>query len=101
MFHHARAFAYSLVVKHLSSQRYTAYWCLQLVCHIVDEIILYLRISFLSEYYEYCEDESNEQYKRKYNRWYHETHTTEYVLVHIREVYLYYSFLVVRVISEQ
>ena len=72
MLHHGFAFVYAFVVKHLRCQRYACYWCLQLVGHIVDEVVLYLSVSFLSEYDYDGEDERYEQYDGEHHGRYHE-----------------------------
>ena len=49
MFHHLGRLADAVVVEHLCGQRDAGDGCFQLVCHVVDKVILDLRIPFLSE----------------------------------------------------
>ena len=69
--------------------------------HIVDEVILDLRISLLPEDDHDSEDKGDEQYQRKDDTRNHEAHTGEDVAVHIREVNLYDSHLRLRVVAEE
>ena len=62
MFHHRWALGNALVVHHLCCKRDAGDRSLELVRHIVDKVVLYLGIALLSEDYEYCEDEGNEQH---------------------------------------
>ena len=61
--------------------------------HIVDEVILDLRIPLLTEDNEDGEDKGNQQYDGENHRRYHETYTREDVGVHVWEMNLHHSHL--------
>ena len=42
--------------------------------HIVDKVILYLRVTLLAEYHDDGEDERHEKHYREYHRRYHESY---------------------------
>ena len=71
------------------------------MCHIVDKVVLYLRITLLSEYYHNGEDEGDQQHQCKDDTWYHEAHTREDITVHVREMHLHNSHLRLRIVAEQ
>ena len=75
-----------VVVHHLGSQGDGGYRGLQLVRHIVDEVVLDFRIAFLTEDDHDGEDERDKQYHCKDDAGNHEAHTGEDVRVHLREV---------------
>ena len=69
--------------------------------HIIDEIILYLRISLLTENDYYREDKCNKQDQSENDTWNHESHTGEDIAVHIREMNLNHPHLRLRIITEK
>ena len=98
---HLLALGNRWVVEHLCRQTDAGNRRLQLMGHIVDEVILDLRISLLSEDDHDGEDKGDEQYQRKDDTRNHEAHTGEDVAVHIWEVNLYDSHLRLRVVAEE
>ena len=101
MFQHRRRLGHSIIVEHLCSQRDTADGRLQLVGHIVDEVVLDLRIALLAEYDIDGEDEGNEQNNRKDDGWDHKRHTGEDVGAHIGEMDLHHTHLRRGVVTEE
>ena len=101
MFQHRRRLIHSIVVEHLCGQRDTADGRLQFVGHIVDEVILDLRIALLAEDDINGEDEGDEQHDCKDDGRDHEPHTGEDVGTHVREVDLHHAHLRRRVVVEE
>ena len=99
--HHRGTLVDALVAQHLGCQRDAADRSLQLVRHIVDEVVLNLRISFLTEDDDDGEDKGDEQHYCEYHCWNHETDVGVDVLVHTGEVNLQDTPLGSRVIQEQ
>ena len=75
MFLHLLTLGNRGIIEHLSSQADTGYRRLQLMGHIVDEIILDFRIPLLPEDNHNGKDEGDQQYQSKDYTWYHEAHT--------------------------
>ena len=98
---HLLALGNRWVVEHLCSQTDAGNRRLQLMGHIIDEIVLDLSISLLSEDDHDGEDEGDEQHQRENDARNHEAHTGEDVAVHIREVNLHDSHLRLRVVAEE
>ncbi len=69
--------------------------------HIVDEVVLDLRISFLTEDDHDGKEERNQQYDGEDDAGNHEPHRREDVGVHLREVDAHNAHLRLRVITEQ
>ena len=69
--------------------------------HIVDEIVLDLRITFLTEDDEDGEDKGYQQHHREGDGRNHEPHTGKDVGAHIREMYLHHTHLRRRVVAEK
>ena len=69
--------------------------------HIVDEVVLDLRIPLLTEYHDDGEDKRHDQHERKDHRRNHETDRREDVTVHVGEMNPDHSHLGLRVIPEQ
>ena len=89
------------VVEHLGCQRDAGDRCFQLMRHIIDEVILDLRIFLLSEYHDDGEDEGNQQHDGEDDARNHKPHAGEDVAVHIREVNLHDTHLRLWVVAEQ
>ena len=88
MLEHSRRLAHSRVFQHLCRQRNRRYRRLELVRHIVDEIILHLRQLLLAEYDVNRKDERHQQYKSKYHRRYHKPDRIEDIILLSRKMYL-------------
>ena len=101
MLDHLRRLRQALVVHHLRGQRDTRYRGLQFVGHVVDEVVLDLRVAFLSEDHDDGEDKRHQQDKREDDRRDHEAHTGEDVTVHLGEVDAYDAATVGRVVAKE
>ena len=101
MFLHLFALCYRGIIEHLRCQTDTGYRRLQFVGHIIDEVVLYLSISLLSEDNHNGKDEGNQQYQREDDTRNHEAHTGEDIAVHIREMHPYYAHLRLWVVAEE
>ena len=77
MTEHGRTLADTLVVEHLSRQRDAGNRSLQLMRHIIDEVVFNLRVTLLPEDDHDGEDKGDEQYHSEDHGWNHETHTRE------------------------
>ena len=56
--------------------------------HIINKVILYLTITFLSEDNYNCKNECEQKDKSKDDRWDHKAYTREDVIIHFWEMYL-------------
>ena len=101
MFHHRLALGYALVVHHLGCQRYTGNGGLQLVGHIIDKVVLYLRQPLRAEDSYYREDKGDEQHYREDDTRYHKADRRVDIAVHIGKVNLHDTHLRGWVIAEQ
>ena len=101
MFLHLLALGDRRVVEHLCCQTDAGDRRLQLVGHVVDEIVLDFRVPLLTEDDHDGEDEGDEQHQREDDARNHEAHTGENVAVHIREVNLHDTHLRLRVVAEK
>ena len=101
VFQHRRCLGYSLVVEHLCSQRDTADRRLQLVGHIVDEVVLNLRIALLAEDDEDREDKGDNQHNREDDSRNHKSDAREDIGTHVGEVNLHHTHLRRRVVAEK
>ena len=79
----------AIVVQHLSCQRDARYRGFQLVRHIVDEVVLDLRIAFLTEDDHNRKHEGDKQHDGEDHRRNHKPHTRENVGVHVGEMDLH------------
>ena len=68
--------------------------------HIVYEIILDFAIALGSEDNNYREDKRYQKYQCKDYTRYHETDTREYIVIHIRKMYLHNTHYRLGIISE-
>ena len=101
VFHHLLALCNALVVEHLGSKRDAGDRSLELVGHIVYEVVLYLRISLLAEYHHDGEDKGYEQHQCEHHRRYHEADARIDIATHVGEVNLHNAHLVGRVVAEE
>ena len=101
MLHHGLALGDTLVVHHLRRKRNAGDRRLELVGHIVDEVILNLRQSLRAEYRDYREDKGDEQHHGEDHTGNHEADRRVDVAVHIGEVQLDNSHLADRVVAEE
>ena len=101
MFLHLFTLCYRGIIEHLRCQTDTGNRRLQLVSHVIDEVVLDFRIPLLSEDDHDGKDECNQKYQRKDDARNHETYTREDIAVHIREMNPYYPHLRLRVVAEE
>ena len=101
MFLHLFTLCYRGIIEHLRCQTDTGNRRLQFVGHIINEVVLYLSISLLSEDNHNGKDEGNQQYQREDDTRNHEAHTGEDIAVHIREMHPYYTHLRLWVVAEE
>ena len=92
---------HALVIHHLCSQRDGGDRSLQLMGHIVDEIVLYLRIALLTEDNHNREEEGDEQYDGKDDAWNHEPYAGKNVAAHFGEMHLDNTHLRLRIVLEE
>ena len=100
MFLHLFALCHRSIIEHLRCQTDTGNRSLQFVGHVIDEVVLDLRIPLLPEDDHNGKDEGNQQYQREDDARNHEAHTREDIAVHIREMNPYYTHLRLRVVAE-
>ena len=101
VFGHLLGLRDGVVVHHLDSQRDGGYRGLQLVCHIVDEVVLDLGIPLLTEDDDDSENKRDEQHDGEDDAGNHEAHTGEDVGVHLGEVDANDTTLRLRVVAEK
>ena len=101
MLHHSGRLVDTLVTHHLRSKGNAGNGCLEFVGHVVDKVVLDFGITFLSENGEDGEKECQQKDDRENNGGNHETYTGKDVAVHVREMHLDYTHLVLRVITEE
>ena len=89
MLEHLRRFAHTVVIEHLRGQRYTRYRGLELMGHIVDEIILHLCQFLLPERHDYSIDRKDQQQDREEKRRNKELDGMINIVLLIREIDLY------------
>ena len=85
---HGGRLAHGRVAEHLRGQRYRRYGCLELVGHIVDEIIFHLRELFLTEGHDDGEYKDYQQYERESQGRYHKRYGAEDEVLARGEIYL-------------
>ena len=83
MLYHLVGFRHRVVVEHLRGKRDAGNRRLQLMRHVVDEIIFHLTVALLPEADHYREDESYYQNEREHNARYHEADTGEDIAVDV------------------
>ena len=88
-------------VEHLRGQRDARYRGLQLVGHVVDEVVLHLRVLLLPEDGDDGEDEREEQHDGEDDARNHESHAGVDVLRHVGEVDFHDAPLGLRVVVEE
>ena len=98
---HLRALGHALVAQHLRCQRDTADGGLQLVGHVVDEVVLDLCVALLAEDDHNGEDERDEEHQGEDDGRNHESHRGVDVLAHLGEVDAHHAHLRGRVVAEQ
>ena len=101
MLRHCLALLHGVVVEHLRCQRDTGDGRLQLVRHIVDEVVLNLGESLLSEHEHQRDDKRDEQDEREHQRRNQKAYRREDVFVHPREVDAHHTRLVLRIVLEK
>ena len=101
MFLHLRTLRHCFVTQHLRSQRDAADRRLQLVRHVVDEVILDFGIAFLPEDDHDGKDKRDEQHQCEDDGGNHEAHRRIDVLVHVGEVNRHHAHLRSGVVFEE
>ena len=87
MLHHLIRLWHRVVVEHLCGERDAGDRRLQLMRHVVDEVVLHLAVALLPEDDDNREDEGDEQDERKHNARYHEADAREDIAVDVGEVH--------------
>ena len=101
MLEHGLALRHAVVVEHLCRQGDAGDRCLQLMRHVVYEVVLYLCVTLLTEDHDDGEEERYEQHDCERHRRDHEPHRREDVSVHLREVYLHDTHFRLWVVAEE
>ena len=101
MFHHLVALWHAVVVEHLGGERDAGDRCLQLVCHVVDEVVLDLAVALLPEDDHDGEDERDEQDDGEHHAGNHEPDTGEDIAVDVGKVNAHHAHVRCRVIAEE
>ena len=101
MLHHFLRLGHTVVVEHLSRQGDAGYRCLQLVSHVVDEVVLHLAVTLLAEHHHDGEHKGDKQYQGKHHTGYHEPHARINIAIDVREMHLHHAHLRSRIVAEE
>ena len=101
MFEHCFVLSHRGVGQHLCGERYGGYGSFELVCHVVYEVVLHLRILSLAQYkvdYEHIHEKQNHG---KHECRHNEAYALEYVAVHVGEMQLDYRHVARRIVGKE